>query len=218
MKNWIRIFFVCFVLVGGTALFSYQLLNQFNSTLDDLSTSSLTIAKVPLVPIYDKTNKEQIVTSTAEIISTSTSTQAVLGVVISTSTAVTALISVTSTDLNSSFIFPKNNNGVYIGCTYRLSFQLSTTTHSLVTTLFDAGTVDAVETVYSGLASVNEIEPNTQGFDWKVGLVLPGDYYIKASSVDGVDLESNVFTIRKMPKGISAAERQKLCKQSDGLL
>lgn len=203
MKNWIRIFLVCFVLVGGTALFAYQSLNQFNKTLDDISASAFVIEAIPPIPFSNKTNKEQISTSTPEIISTSTPE--------------TISTSATSTDLKLSFIFPKKNNEVYIGCTYQLfSFQSSTTIHSLETALIDAGAIETVEPIASGLARENKIEPNSQSLDWKVGAVWPGEYYIKVSNINGVDLESKVFTIRKMPKGISADEREKICKESDG--
>src|SRR3990167_1447252 len=100
MKNWIRIFLVCFVLVGGTAFFVYQSLNQFNNTLDNLSASSFAIANIPPILFSDKTNKEQIPTSTPEIISTTAtstdiSTSATSTFVTSTDISTTA----TSTDL-----------------------------------------------------------------------------------------------------------------------
>jgi hypothetical protein len=72
----------------------------------------------------------------------------------------------------------------------------------LKTALLDAGTREAIEPIASGLARENKIEPNSQNLDWKVGEVWPGKYYIKVSNINGVDLESKVFTIRKMPKGI----------------
>jgi len=201
MKNWKRIFLVCFVLIGGTAFFGYWTLNQFNNALDNLSASSFAIAKMPPIPFSDKTNEEQISTSAPETFSTS-----------ATST------SATSTDLKLFFIFPKENNKVYIGCTYRLSFQSSTTIHLLETVLIDAGAIETIEPTASGLARENKIEPNSQSLDWKVGGVWPGKYYIKVSNVNGVDLEnySKVFTISKMPKGISVDEREKICKESDG--
>lgn len=212
MKNWIRIFLVCFVLVGGTAFFVYRFLNQFNNALDDLSASSFAIANIPPVLFSDKTNnKEQIPTSTPETISTSTPET------VPTSTREIISTSATSTDLKPSFIFSKKDNKVYIGCAYQLfSFQSSTAVRSLETALIDAGNNRTVEPIASGLAKENKIEPNSQSLDWKVGVVWPGEYYIKASNVNGADLESKVFTIRKMPKGISADEKEKICKESDG--
>jgi len=204
MKNWIRIFLVCFVLVGGTAFFVYQSLNLFDDALDDLSASSFVIAKMPPILFSDETNKEQIPTSTPETISTSTpetistSTPETISTstpeTISTSTPETISTSATSTDLKLSFIFPKKNNKVYIG------------------------TTETVEPSASGLARENKIEPNSQSLDWKVGVVWPGKYYIKVSNINGADLEnySKVFTISKMTKGISVDEKEKICKESDG--
>ena len=129
-----------------------------------------------------------------------------------------AILTATSTDLKLSFIFPKKNNKVYIGCTYQLSFQSSTTIRLVETTLIDAGAIETIEPIVSGLAEENKIEPNSQSLDWKVGVVWPGKYYIKVSNINGADLEnySKVFTISKMTKGISVDEKEKICKESDG--
>ena len=210
---------ISFVLVGGAAFFVYHSLNQFNNTLDNLSASSFAIANIPPVLFSDKTNKEQIPTSTPEIISTTAtstdiSTTATSTLVTSTDISTTA----TSTDLKLSFSFPKKNSEVYIGCAYQLSFQSSTTIRLLETALIDDGTNETVEPIASGLARENKIEPNSQSLDWKVGVVWPGKYYIKVSNINGADLKSysKVFTIRKMSKGISADKREKICKESNG--
>lgn len=198
MKNWMRIFLVCFVLVGSTAFFVYRSLNQFNRALDSISASSFATAKIPPILFSDKTNKdkEQIPTSTQEIVSTSTLAA--------------------STDFKPSFIFPKISD-VYIGCAYQISFQSSKTIRSLETVLVDAGSRDTVEPAVSGLAKEYKIELNSQSLDWKVGAIWPGEYYIKASSTGGI-IRSKVFTIKNMPKGISANEKAKICKKSDGSL
>ncbi len=206
MKNWMRIVLVCCVLVGGTAFFAYQSLNQFNIALDDISAYSFAIAKIsPIpfsdkikkeqIPISDKINKEQTPTTTPEIIGTSA----------------------TSTDLELSFIFPQKNNEIYIGCTYQLSFQSSATISSLETALIDAGSRKTIEPIESGLASENKIKPNSQSLDWKVGWVWPGEYYIK-SNINDVVVRSKVFTIKNIPKDINAEERKKICKESRSLL
>lgn len=202
MKKWIRIFLVCFVLVGGTAVFAHQLLNQFNKALDNLTAASLAFAKIPPIPISEKTSKEQILTTT------------------STSTPETITASATSTDLKFSLIFPKKNSEVYIGCTYQLLFQSTTTTSLVETVLIDAGTIETVEPITSGLAMEHEVEPDSQGLDWKVGAVLPGEYYIKVSNINGVDSEnySDIFTIGKMQSGIGVKEREKICKETEGSL
>jgi len=210
---------VCFVLIGGTAFFVYHSLNLFNTTLDNLTASTFATANTPPILFSDKTNKEQIPTSTPEIISTTAtstdiSTTATSTLVTSTDISTTA----TSTDLKLSFSFPKKNSEVYIGCAYQLSFQSSATIRLLETALIDDGTNETVEPSASGLARENKIEPNSQSLDWKVGVVWPGKYYIKVSNINGADLKSysKVFTIRKMSKGISADKREKICKESNG--
>lgn len=72
MKTWKRITLVSFILVGGTAFFAYQLLNQFNNALDDLSTSTFEIAKIPPTSSSGKKIEDPIPTSTPETLSTST--------------------------------------------------------------------------------------------------------------------------------------------------
>ena len=216
MKNWVRIFLVCFVLVGGTTFFVYHSLNQFNNALDNLSASSFAIANIPPILFSDKTNKEQIPTSSPEIISTTTTSTDISTSTSATSTFVTSTgisTTATSTDLKLSFSFPKKNNKVYIGCAYQLSFQSSTTIRLLETALIDDGTNETVEPIASGLARENKIEPNSQSLDWKVGVVWPGKYYLKVSNINGVELEnySKTFTIRKMPKDISVDEKEKIC-------
>ena len=123
----------------------------------------------------------------------------------------------TSTDPELFFTFPQNNTRVYVGCTYQISWQSSTTIHSLESVLVDAGAGESVGPIASGLVKKNEIGPNSQSLDWKVGVVLPDEYYINASNINGVDLEnySKVFTISTMPKGISVDEREKICKESN---
>lgn len=194
MRNRIRIFLVCFFLIGGTAIFAYQFLNQLNIALNDLSASSFAIANIPPSPFSNKTKKEQTPISTTETISTS----------------------IAAADLKLSFIFPKKNNEVYIGCTYQLSFQSPTIIHSLETTLIDAGSRKAIEPAASGLARENKIKTTSQSFDWKVRFVWPGEYYIKVSNFNGIDLKSKIFTIKKMPKDINDNKKEKNCKESDG--
>ena len=121
MKNWIRIFLVCFVLIGGTAFFVFRSLNQFNNALDNLSAlsaSNFATAKIPPIPFSDKTNKAkaQIPTSAPEtILFSATSTTPETIPVSTTSTE--------STDLKMPSIFPTKDSEVYIGCTYQTSFQ-----------------------------------------------------------------------------------------------
>lgn len=193
MKKWIRIFLVCLFLLGGTVFFSYWLLNQFNSALDSLSASNLVIARITPTPSSVKTNTKQTPTPISEtILSPAASTEPI------------------------SFIFPKKDDEVYIGCTYQISFQSSTTINPFEIDLIDAGSRETIDPNSSGLERENEIEPSSQSLNWEVGVVWPGEYYIKASNINGSDLRSGVFTISMMPKDISIGERKKNCKESGG--
>mgnify|MGYP001558495791 CR=1 FL=1 len=225
MKNWIRVASVFSVLVGSTALFGYWSLNQFDNALNNLSASYIAVTNTPLTSFSDKTNEEQILTAALEI--TSTTTPEVISTTTpeAISTSATSTPSETpfltgSTDLKLSFVFPKNNNEFYIGCTYQISLQSSTTIHSFGVALVDAGTEEAAGPIASGLARENKIEPDSQSFNWKVGEVWPGEYFISMSKVNGVEMKtkSEYFTIHKMPQDISVSERENMCKGSGGLL
>lgn len=66
MKNFIRIFLVSFVLIGGMALFAYWSAYRFNHSLDTLRDTCYAIANQPPVLYCDKANEEQIPTTVPE--------------------------------------------------------------------------------------------------------------------------------------------------------
>ena len=212
---WKRITLVSFVLIGGTISFGYWFLNQHNQVLDDLSASYL--ANINSAPYFKQ--RTELASTSPEISGEfATSTDgAIPSITATTTAATTTLLAATSTDLKLAFTFPKKNDEVFIGCTYRLSWQTSTIIKSLEPTLVDAGTKESMGPIASGLAKENVIKKDSQNLSWKVGAVWPGKYYIKVSNINGIDVEtrSNVFTISKIPNDISAAEREKKCKQSD---
>jgi len=201
MKNWIRVTFIFSVLIGGTALFGYYSFSGINNAFDNISASYITISNTPLISLSNKT-KEKVATTSPD---TSPDN-------ISTSTTSTATS--TATDLNLSIDLPKNNNEFYIGCTYQLSLQSSTTIDSLEAVLIDAGTQEVSGPIASGLAGEYEIKPDSQSLDWKVGVVWPGEYFILVSKINGIEKEikSKYFMINKMTEGISANERENICK------
>lgn len=125
---------------------------------------------------------------------------------------------ISTTSLEMSFTFPQKGDGVYIGCTYQISWQSSTTINSLETALIDAGTREAAGPIASGLAKENTIGKDSQNLKWKVGVVWPGAYYIKISKINGVDTEfrSKVFEINRMLTNISTDEQENICKESGG--
>ena len=190
MKNRMRIFLLCFVLLGGTAIFGYWSINQFNQAFDNLNTSYLANTN----SVYPFFKKDAGLASTSpEILMTLA----------------------TSTDPKLSFTFPQKDTEVYVGCTYPISWQSSAMISSLEAALIDAGMKEAMGPIASGLARENKIEPNSQSLDWKVGVVWPGAYYITVSKINGVEAEfrSKVFKINEMPKGIDKKEKLKICGQ-----
>lgn len=211
MSGWKYISIIVSILLGGTGYFGYWALSQHNLALDTYGASYSQLGAS--FAAYSKSVLDQTTATTTDSLEISTTTPQT----ISTTTPIILSTSATSTEVKLSFIFPKKNNDVYIGCTYQIPLQASTTIHSLGAALIDAGTRETIGPIASGLAKENAIEKNSQNLSWKVGVVWPGKYYIKVSNINGIDVEtrSNVFTISKMPNDISAAEREKKCKQSD---
>ena len=212
MKSWKRIVVVVFVLVGGTTVFGYWSINQFNQAFDNLSASNL----ANTYSISPSIERNTGLASTSPEISGEMATSTDLGLA-STSPEISGTIA-TSTDLEVSFTFPKKDTGVYIGCTYQISWQSSTTINSFEAALVDAGTRESVGPIASGLAKENTIERDLQNLKWKVGFVWPGAYYIKVSKINGFEAEfrSKVFEINKIPTNISTDEQENICKESGG--
>lgn len=213
MSNWKRITLVIFVLIGSVAFFGYWSINQFDQAFNNLN--ALYVANTYSVYPSSKQNVELASTSQEMFVELATSTD--LGLA-STSQEM-LLIVATSTDPELSFIFPKKSDEVYIGCTYKISWQSSTTINSLETTLVDAGTRESVGPIASGLEKENTIERDLQNLKWKVGVVWSGAYYIKVSKINGVEVEfrSEIFEINKMSENIRSSEKENICKESNGL-
>jgi hypothetical protein len=210
MKSWKRITLVVFVLIGGVTFFSYWSINQFNQVFDNLSASVVNTRSV--YPSFKQ--KTELASTSPEISGEfATSTDSELA---STSPEMSVIVA-TSTNPELSFTFLSKDTKVYIGCTYPISWQSSTTINSLGTILVDAGTREPVGPIASGLAKENAVETDSQNLEWKVGVVWPGSYYIKVSKINGVEAEfrSKVFEINKMSENISTSEKENICKGSE---
>ncbi|MBI2063578.1 MAG: hypothetical protein HYT65_01125 [Candidatus Yanofskybacteria bacterium] len=215
MKSWKRITLVIFVLIGGTTSFGYWVINQFDLVLDNLSASYFANinsvypirgnASNGVYPSFEQ-NTELASTSPETLVALATSTSSTSSPQVGSPQQSSGQAGqATPTDPKLSLTFPQKDTGVYIGCTYPISWQSSTMISSLEAALIDAGAREAVEPKRSGLAKENTIEKESQNLNWKVGFsVWPGAYYIKVSKIDGVEAEfrSKVFEIKKMPEGV----------------
>lgn len=191
MKNRARIFLVCFILVGGTGLFAFRSLNQLNNALDDISATNLAMADASPNSFFNTTNNEPAPAAAPEV------------------------SGATSVNLEPSFIFPQQDDELYMGCTYQILVQLPAAVSSLDTALVDAGSRDTVGAATSGLAKKNTIDPNSKSFNWKIGVFFHGDYYIKATA-QGAAFRSGTIALKWMPRDASDAEKTQLCKDSGG--
>lgn len=227
MSGWKYISTVVLVLLGGTMYFGYWSLSQYNMALDTYSASYAQLGAS--FAAYTKAVLGRTATTTAtstDISGISTSTPVVISTTTpqnssttSTSPIIIVPTSVTSSDLKLSFVFSNKANEMYIGCTYQIPLQSSTTIRSLGTALIDAGTGETIGPIASGLPKEETIEKGSQNLKWKVGAVWPGTYYIKVSSINGiaVEIKSKVFGISKMPVD-TTDEQKNICKNSGGLL
>ena len=201
MKSWIRITLVISILIGGTTSFGYWSINQFDSAFDNLSAPYF--ANIHSVYPVRGNDSNGVYPPKDGLAPTSPEISGELA---------------TSTELELSFTFPQKDTEVYIGCTYPISWQSSTTINLLEASLIDAGTREAVGPKTGGLAKENTIEKEPQNLNWKVGFVWPGAYYIKVSKINGVEAEfrSKTFQIGKLPEGINEEEKINICRESSG--
>ena len=183
MKSWIRITLVIIFLIGSVAFFGYWSVGQFNQAFDNLSNSYYLTNTHSAYRSFSKPDAE----------TASTSPEIYSGVATSTDTE---LVSATSTVSELSLTFPKSNTKVYVGCNYNISWEPPTTISLLESALIDGGTRKAVGPGTSGLAKENIIEKDSENLNWKVGVVWPGEYYIKVSKINGIEKEikSKYFT------------------------
>ena len=199
--------------------FAYWSRYQFNNALSDLQTTITANTLLVSSPLEKDTDLASTSSEISEALASS-SEETILEITTASTSSpqATPPVTATSIDLEPSFTFPQKGGRVYIGCTYPVSWQSSAKINSLGTVLVDAGARKSIDPTASGLAKESVIETDSQNLNWKVGMVWPGEYYIKVSNINGVDLEtrSEVFTISRIPKGTSADEREKICKESDG--
>ena len=214
MKNWKRIILVVFVSIGGTMAFSYWSLNQFEEAFDGLVASPASIVSFVNQPaIISETSNFGTSTSETGTFGTSTPELDISG-------TSTPPIDQDDLDPNFQLIFSPENNDVYVGCTYEISWSASTTIKFLETALVDAGTRKPIGPKASGLAKENNIEVNLQNLKWKVEMVWPGEYFISILKVNGVitDERSKKFMINNMPNELPEKDQENLCKGTGGSL
>lgn len=199
MQNWKYISIIVLLLLGAASFFGYWGVNQYKLALDayDASYSQLSAS---------------IATHTKIILDRTTATN-------------TDISGTATTSPDISLIFPPTGDDVYSGCSYKITWETSTTTasstpiKSLDVALIDAETQEAMGQIASGLLKRYELEPDSQSLDWKVGVVLPGEYFILVSQIDSLeeDVKSKHFAVQQMPKSINADEQKNICKESGGL-
>ncbi len=200
MKNWIRVIILILILVGGTVFFRYWSLKEFNSAFDNIDASYYALSALSTNTFSLRSSDKSSELITEEI---ATSSQEALAVV------------ATSTELVPFFTSPQNGDEVHIGCTYQISWQPSIMVDLFEIDLIDTNTEKPLDPETSGLSRENIVKKDLQNLDWKVGAVLPGEYYLKSSKINGVDTDkrSGVFIISKISEKLSSGDKVSLCKK-----
>jgi len=178
MSSWKYIVAVVSVSIGGTLLFGYWALGQYDLAFNNFDASYNQLAASIAANTKLASSKRTATTTDSSTIATTTP-----GI---------------------SLLFPAKNDKIYIGCKYKISWQPSTTTvvTSLGIALVDAGTKKPVVPTVSGLAATST-PLQSDYLDWKVGSTSPGEYYIHVSNINDQEItrEGEIFTVKKLPKG-----------------
>lgn len=204
-----RIILVTFVLIGGATFFGFWSIGQFDQAFDDFSQANAQFAYSSLLR-KDVLGKK--LASTTPVISGVVATSTDLNLVSTSSEMTLGVATLTNPQL--SFSFLQSDTKVYTECTYSISWDPFIKVDSLEIDLVDATTGILVEANTSGFAKENILEEDSDHLDWKVGGVLPGEYFILISKINGIEREvrSKYFMIYNMPEDISTNERKNICK------
>ncbi len=215
LENGIRIFFVCAVLLGGTALFGYWSMYRFDKSMDVLMEACYSIARQPPILASRVPNTQPIAVVPEPVPEPEPEPVEVapeIDAVPEEEPAPEVVpVAVTPKDLTLAFAFPKKDNTLYNGCTYPVTFVASGFIGVLKTDLVDAGAKSVIDPAKSRLAKENAIPANATSLNWGVSTVWPGTYYLKVTDANGVVLRSGVFAVKNMPANATAAAKEKLC-------
>lgn len=187
MSRWKYISYISIVVVvllGGALSFGGWALSQFEIAFRDIDISysqlgASVAANVKLVP------DDTVATTTGAV---------------ATTTGAVEEVATTTPDIK--ITSPAKGDDIYIGCSYKISWQPTTTIKALDIALVDSGTQKPAGPIISGL-SATSTEVGFKDLDWKVGNVWPGEYYILISKTNGQEVQkrSGMFTVSNIPNG-----------------
>ena len=195
MKHTKRIIFSIVILIGGTLIFASWAKYNFDLVFSDFEK----IADTSLVK-----NKQEVIPNEIPVSNF---------VIMPKSNLVKQNDNQNIKEGSFEFVFPKSGSNVYQGCNYKVSW-LGSSTKSVDFSLVDAGTREVIGPVTGGIPK-NISGESIENFDWKVGTVWPGRYYLLASNINNATIEkrSAVFNINEVPSDTSKEDIAKLCIQ-----
>jgi hypothetical protein len=192
MKNTKRIILLIIIFIGGTLAFAYWALYHFNLAFSD----------------FDKLSENNLIS----INSSNNNRLATTSIFIATTTDSARQDANQETqEIGFNFVFPDHKTDVYTGCKYKISWTSSLNVNSINLSLVDAGTRETIGPIAGGIPK-NISGEKIENFDWKVGAVWPGEYYILASSINGENLKekSAILNIKEIPAG---TDIEKICSE-----
>ncbi len=207
MKHFKRIAITSTILIGSTLAFGFWALNKFNNAFSDIDEAY----KIHTINPYKNPNQiTQFSQSTSTATSTTVASLETSNHIASTTTKNTETTQEKNTNTGFKFTFPKKDTNIYTNCSYKISWN-SSDVKSINLSLVDAGTKKPLLKTY-GIPK-NLSGENLTGFDWKVGFVWPGEYYILAGDINNVNWQekSPVFTVVDTPDGTKPTDS--ICNQ-----
>lgn len=188
MNHWKKILSIAIILVGGTAIFGYWAINEFDKVFSRLVDTNNQVAKAgDLVSIVE--SSVVVSTSTDSTVSTSTPVEI----------AITTLISGYFDPNNFSIITPQKGNTLYVGCNYNVKWNEPNLLSDADLWVVNAETIEKVHPSTSLLSVSSTTEP-VSNIDWKIGNIATGTYYILFSKINDQDFtyRSDKFYVEEL--------------------
>lgn len=211
MKNAKRIILVTILLIGGTLIFGYWSLRQFDLVFNNTTETSITKS---IFSIFSKDKKNEVKDETNEEFPAPIVQDVEESPLVIETNIITNQEESEERELNLTFFSPVKENNFFIGCKYNIIWRSEVASDQLVFSLVDAGMRKKVSTFKSGMPE-NTTITNAKSLEWKVGDVWPGRYYVLISGASDEYLKkrSEVFEIKQIPQGTSPNLIADFCKK-----
>lgn len=195
MKTALKIIVCSIILVGSTLFFAHWSINSLETELSRIDKIQET--NLANIIAIQKTKQVEAESPVTEL-----------------STTTTPELQTTAINVDDfKFTFPATYIDVYKECTYTVSWD-DIGIESIDIALIDAGTKEKMGPISSGIPK-NIIGQNIKNFEWKVGNVWPGEYYIFVSKINNSEVQkkSALINIGGLSSDLDVNGRQAFCSE-----